>query len=134
MPPVVTITYTSLRLASMQATVQRFLPVSPRTSTAIRESKGLRWTWVPMVLQAVDRQDRYQARQLSESFDVRDEDVLPVAILGTADFDVTTVDVASIRMAGVQPNRSGLRGCGDARGVGCRNGRARWRGRMGTST
>ena len=33
--------------------------------------------------------------------------VLPVAILGTVDYDVTTIDVASIRLAGVEPLRSG---------------------------
>ncbi len=32
--------------------------------------------------------------------------VLPVAILGSEDFDVTTVDIASIRLAGVTPIRS----------------------------
>jgi len=34
--------------------------------------------------------------------------VLPVAILGTADFDVTHVDPASVRLAGVEPLRSAL--------------------------
>ena len=39
---------------------------------------------------------------------VKDKGVLPVAILGTADFDVTTVDIASIRLSGVAPVRSAL--------------------------
>ncbi|MFQ5803665.1 MAG: hypothetical protein ACE5JQ_12280 [Candidatus Methylomirabilales bacterium] len=34
--------------------------------------------------------------------------VLPVAILGTADFDVTEVDPASVRLEGVPPLRSAL--------------------------
>lgn len=34
--------------------------------------------------------------------------VLPVAILGTATFDVTTIDVASILLAGVAPVRDSL--------------------------
>lgn len=39
---------------------------------------------------------------------VRSAGVLPVAILGTADFDVTTVDPASIRILGVAPLKSAL--------------------------
>ena len=38
---------------------------------------------------------------------VKDKGVLPVAILGTEDFDVFTIDSASIRLAGVAPIRSG---------------------------
>ncbi len=34
---------------------------------------------------------------------VRDRGVLPVAVLGTADFDVTTIDPSSIRLHGVEP-------------------------------
>lgn len=37
---------------------------------------------------------------------VKSRGVLPVAILGTADFDVTTIDPASIRLEGVAPIRS----------------------------
>ncbi|GAH22327.1 unnamed protein product, partial [marine sediment metagenome] len=37
---------------------------------------------------------------------VKSSGVLPVAILGTEDFDVTTIDVASIRLADVAPIRS----------------------------
>ena len=37
---------------------------------------------------------------------VKSSGVLPVAILGTADFDVTTIDPTSIRLAGVSPLRS----------------------------
>jgi len=37
---------------------------------------------------------------------VRSKGVLPVAILGTEDFDVKAIDVASIRLAGVGPDRS----------------------------
>jgi hypothetical protein len=36
----------------------------------------------------------------------KSQGVLPVAILGTADFDVNTIDAASIRLAGVAPVRS----------------------------
>ncbi|GAG39311.1 unnamed protein product [marine sediment metagenome] len=32
--------------------------------------------------------------------------MLPVAVLGTEDFDVNTIDVASVRLAGVAPIRS----------------------------
>jgi hypothetical protein len=38
----------------------------------------------------------------------RSKGVLPVAILGTEDFDVTTIDVATITLAGVSPLRSNL--------------------------
>jgi len=38
---------------------------------------------------------------------VNSRGVLPVAILGTAEFDVTTVDVASLILVGVSPLRSG---------------------------
>jgi len=38
---------------------------------------------------------------------VKSSGVLPVAILGTADYDVTTIDPTSIRLAGVEPLRSG---------------------------
>lgn len=37
---------------------------------------------------------------------VKSKGVLPVAILGTEDFDVTTVDPVSIRLTGVAPLRS----------------------------
>ena len=39
--------------------------------------------------------------------DVKSKGVLPVAILGSEDFDVNTIDIASIRLAGVEPIRSG---------------------------
>jgi hypothetical protein len=37
---------------------------------------------------------------------VKSRGVLPVAVLGSEDFDVSTIDVASIRLAGVAPTRS----------------------------
>ena len=37
---------------------------------------------------------------------VKNEEVLPVAILGTEDFDVLDIDVASIRLEGISPIRS----------------------------
>lgn len=39
-------------------------------------------------------------------FNVKSKGVLPVAILGTEDFDVTTIEPASIRLEGVAPIRS----------------------------
>jgi len=39
---------------------------------------------------------------------VKSKGVLPVAILGTEDFDVTEIDPASIRLAGVAPIRSSI--------------------------
>ncbi len=39
---------------------------------------------------------------------VKSKGVLPVAILGTEDFDVTEIDLASIRLAGVAPIRSSI--------------------------
>ena len=39
---------------------------------------------------------------------IKSKGVLPVAILGTDDFDVTTIDPASIRLAGVAPIRSSI--------------------------
>ena len=51
--------------------------------------------------------------------------VLPVAILGTADLDVTTIDPTSILLAGVQPLRSSLEDVGtplvDANDCDCTN-------------
>ena len=41
-------------------------------------------------------------------FNVKSNGVLPVAILGTEDFDVTQIDVATILLAGVAPLRSNL--------------------------
>ena len=38
---------------------------------------------------------------------VKSSGVLPIAILGTDDYDVTTIDPTSIRLAGVEPLRSG---------------------------
>jgi hypothetical protein len=37
---------------------------------------------------------------------VKSSGVLPVAILGSADYDITTIDPTSIRLAGVEPLRS----------------------------
>jgi hypothetical protein len=37
---------------------------------------------------------------------IKDQGMLPLAILGTDDFDVFTIDLASIRLAGVAPARS----------------------------
>ena len=45
---------------------------------------------------------------------VNSQGVLPVAILGTEDFDVTQVDPASVRLAGVEPLRWDLEECGDS--------------------
>ena len=45
---------------------------------------------------------------------VKSSGVLPVAILGTADFDVTTIDATSIRLAGVSPLRSSIEDVGRA--------------------
>ena len=39
---------------------------------------------------------------------VKSKGVLPVAILGTEDFDITDIDLASIRLAGVAPIRSSI--------------------------
>jgi hypothetical protein len=39
---------------------------------------------------------------------VKSKGVLPIAILGTEDFDVTEIDLASIRLAGVAPIRSSI--------------------------
>ena len=39
---------------------------------------------------------------------VKSSGVLPIAILGTADYDVSTIDATSIRLAGVEPLRSSL--------------------------
>ena len=38
---------------------------------------------------------------------VKSSGVLPIAILGTSDYDVTTIDPTSIRLSGVEPLRSG---------------------------
>jgi len=39
-------------------------------------------------------------------FNVKSKGVLPVAILGAEDFDVSIIDIVSIRLAGVEPIRS----------------------------
>ena len=41
-------------------------------------------------------------------WNIKSEGIMPVAVLGTADFDVTAVDPATIRLAGVAPLRSAL--------------------------
>ena len=43
---------------------------------------------------------------------VKSKGVLPVAILGTEDFDVNEIDIATIRLAGVAPIRSALEDMG----------------------
>ena len=43
---------------------------------------------------------------------VKSRGVLPVAILGTEDFDVNEIDIATIRLAGVAPIRSALEDIG----------------------
>jgi len=47
-------------------------------------------------------------RSCPNPLNVRSRGVLPVAILGTNDFDVCTVDPASIRLMGIAPLRSAL--------------------------
>jgi uncharacterized membrane protein len=58
---------------------------------------------------------------------VRSHGVLPVAILGTEDLDVTTIDTASIRLAGVAPIRSDYKDVGspknDAKKCACASAR-----------
>jgi len=43
---------------------------------------------------------------------VKSKGVLPIAVLGTDDYDVTTIDPTSIRLAGVEPLRSGYEDVG----------------------
>ncbi len=43
---------------------------------------------------------------------VKSKGVLPVAVLGSQDFDVNSIDIASIRLAGVAPIRSSLEDAG----------------------
>ncbi|MHC4073150.1 MAG: PKD domain-containing protein [Planctomycetota bacterium] len=46
-------------------------------------------------------------RSCPNPVNVKSKGVLPIAILGTDDYDVTTVDPTSVRLAGVEPIRSG---------------------------
>ena len=46
-------------------------------------------------------------RSCPNPLNVKSKGVLPVAILGSEDFDVNTIDPTSIRLAGVEPLRSG---------------------------
>ncbi len=43
---------------------------------------------------------------------VKSKGVLPIAILGSADYDVTTIDPTSVRLAGVEPLRNSLEDVG----------------------
>jgi len=46
-------------------------------------------------------------RSCPNPVNVKSKGVLPIAILGTVDYDVTTIDPTSVRLAGVEPLRSG---------------------------
>jgi len=46
------------------------------------------------------------------SLNIKSKGVLPVAILGTDEIDITTIDAASIRLAGVAPIRSNVKDVG----------------------
>lgn len=59
-------------------------------------------TIVPPIEVAVD----IKPGSCPNPLNVKSRGVLPVAILGSQEFDVTDVDVASIQLAGVDPNRS----------------------------
>ena len=58
-------------------------------------------TWLPVEV-PID----VHPRSCPNPFNVTRRGVLPVAIVGTADFDVTTVDLSTIRLEGVEPRRS----------------------------
>lgn len=61
------------------------------------------WVATPLLIPAaVD----IKPGSCSNPVNVRSKGVLPVAILGTEDFDVNAIDIASIRLAGVAPIRS----------------------------
>jgi hypothetical protein len=57
----------------------------------------------PAIEVAVD----IKAGSCPNPLNVKSKGLLPVAVLGTEDFDVNAIDAASIRLAGVGPNRSG---------------------------
>jgi uncharacterized protein YegL len=58
-------------------------------------------TWLPVEV-PID----VHPRSCPNPFNVTRRGVLPVAIVGTADFDVTTIDLSTIRLEGVEPQRS----------------------------
>jgi uncharacterized protein YegL len=58
-------------------------------------------TWLPVEV-PID----VHPRSCPNPFNVTRRGVLPVAIVGTADFDVTTVDLPTLRLEGVEPLRS----------------------------
>lgn len=58
-------------------------------------------TWLPVTV-PID----VHPRSCPNPFNVTRRGVLPVAILGTADFDVTTVDISKVRLEGIAPLRS----------------------------
>jgi hypothetical protein len=60
------------------------------------------YVWPPIKLSSID----IKPGSCPNPLNVKSRGVLPVAVLGSEDFDVSTIDAASIRLAGVAPNRS----------------------------
>lgn len=58
------------------------------------------------VLEVIDVPVDIKPQSCPNPLNVNSQGVLPVAILGTADFDVTQVDIASVRLEGIDPIRS----------------------------
>ena len=69
---------------------------------------GLRQTETPVLQVVVD----IKPGSCTNPLNVKSRGVLPVAILGTEDFDVNEIDIATIRLAGVAPIRSALEDIG----------------------
>jgi hypothetical protein len=66
------------------------------------------YMWYPTELLAID----IKPRSCPNPLNVKSNGLLPMAILGSQDFDVYSIDVASIRLAGVAPIRSSFEDVG----------------------
>src|SRR5438132_963056 len=83
--------------------VARF--VDPGTGQTITSDPAFKtWIEVPQITIAID----IKPKSCPNPLNTNDQGVLPVAILGTDSFDVTKVDVSTIKLAGVSPVRSAL--------------------------
>lgn len=69
-------------------------------------TRGANWVEVRVVQKTIEVAVDIKPGSCPNPLNVKSKGVLPVAVLGTKDFDVFTIDTASVRLAGVAPLRS----------------------------
>jgi hypothetical protein len=94
--------------ASDVAEVERFYVSGTASYEALLVSVSTSTVPEPALLVIVD----IKPSSCPNPLNVKSKGVLPVAILGSEDIDVNSIDVASIRLAGVGPIRSGFEDVG----------------------